>query len=244
MIVFPAIDLLDGKAVRLAQGRLDAVTVYNDDPADQARQWAEGGAEWLHVVDLDGAVTGEPANLGHVRAIVEAVGVPVQVGGGVRSTETIRRLLDAGVRRVILGTKLVTEPEFVSEAVAELGGEAVVAGIDARDGRVAIEGWRQGTGVGVLEIVDELELLGVRRLAYTDIALDGMQTGPNYGAYKVLEARVDLPIIASGGVASLDDIRDLQGIGPGIEGVIVGRALYEGNFTLPEAIAAARGREA
>lgn len=238
MIVFPAIDLLDGKVVRLRQGMLDAVTVYNDSPADQARRWAADGAEWIHVVDLDGAVTGKPMNAEHIEAIVEAVpGVHIEVGGGIRTMETLERLADTGVERMVLGTTLITEPEFVAEACQRF--EGIVAGIDARDGKVAIEGWRQGTAYGVLELVRDLEVLGVRRVAYTDIGVDGTQHGVNYGAYAALSRQVDIPIIASGGVASLDDIRDLARIRPRVEGVIVGRALYENVFTLPEALAAA-----
>lgn len=240
MIVLPAIDLLDGKVVRLYQGRLDAVKVYNDDPADQARRWAGGGAEWLHVVDLDGAVLGKPSNIDDVHRIVEAVDIPVQVGGGIRTMETIRGYLEAGVDRVVLGSSLVTHPELVAEACREHP-HRIVAGIDAREGKVAIEGWREGTAFGVLELVRELELLGIERFAYTDIGLDGTQKGVNYGAYRALADRVDIPIIASGGVSSLDDVRDLLSIGPQIEGVIIGTALYEQRFTLPEAIAVARG---
>jgi phosphoribosylformimino-5-aminoimidazole carboxamide ribotide isomerase len=240
MKIFPAIDILDGKAVRLQQGRLDAVTVYNDSPVDQALKWVEGGAEWLHVVDLDGAVLGEPKNIEHIEAIVEAVDIPVQTGGGVRNMETLERLRAAGVSRIVLGTTLVTEPEFVAEACNAFDG--VVAGIDARDGKVAIDGWKQGTEHGVLELVHELELLGVTRVAYTDISRDGMQVGINYGAYRALVDHVSIPVIASGGAASLDDIRDLTEIGPRLEGVIVGRALYENSFTLPQAIVAAGGQ--
>lgn len=237
MKVFPAIDILDGKAVRLRQGRLDAVTVYNEDPVDQARRWADAGADWLHVVDLDGAVLGEPRNIDIIERIVRAVPVPVQTGGGIRTMETLDRLFQAGVERAVLGTTLVTKPDMVSEACAHYPG--IVAGIDARDGKVAIEGWREGTEFGVLELIRELELLGVRRLAYTDIGRDGLQTGVNYGAYQALANQIDLPIIASGGVASLADIEDLLSIGPQVEGVIIGRALYEKAFTLQEAIARA-----
>ncbi|HEY3318379.1 MAG TPA: 1-(5-phosphoribosyl)-5-[(5-phosphoribosylamino)methylideneamino]imidazole-4-carboxamide isomerase [Coriobacteriia bacterium] len=241
MIVFPAIDLLDGKVVRLRQGRLDAVTVYNESPVDQAARWAEQGAEWIHVVDLDGAVLGKPVNLRHIEAIIGAVPeVKVEAGGGIRTMETLERLVEAGVGRAVLGTTLITEPQLVAEA-CERYPEVVVAGIDARDGRVAIEGWRQGTEYGVLELVRDLEVLGVRRLAYTDISLDGMQTGVNYGAYRALANQIDIPVIASGGVATLEDIRDLASIGPRVEGVIVGRALYENAFTLAEALEAARG---
>ena len=240
MIIFPAIDILDGKAVRLRQGRLDAVTVYNPDPVDQARRWIDQGAEWIHVVDLDGAVLGEPKNIGIVHDIA-ALGVPVQTGGGIRRMQTIDRMFEAGVRRVVLGTALVREPELVADACERYAG--IVAGVDARDGKVAIDGWREGTDHGVLELIRELELLGVRRLAYTDISKDGMQAGINYGAYRALVSQVDIPIIASGGVSSLDDIRDLTSLGEQLEGVIVGRALYENTLALPDAIRVARGEE-
>lgn len=239
MKIFPAIDILDGRAVRLRQGRLDAVTVYNEDPVDQARIWVEQGAEWLHIVDLDGAVLGVPKNIEIIERIVREVDVPVQTGGGVRTMETVKRLFDVGVTRVVLGTTLVTRPDLVSEACRKYP-EGIVAGIDARDGKVAIEGWREGTEYGVLELVRELEMLGVKRLAYTDIARDGLQVGVNYGAYQALVHQIDMPIIASGGVATLDDVDDLLTIGSQVEGVIVGRALYERSFTLPEAIERAR----
>ncbi len=236
MKIFAAIDILDGKVVRLYQGRLDAVKVYHDDPVEQARIWIDQGAEWLHVVDLDGAVLGEPKNADIIARIVKAIGVPVQTGGGIRSMETLERLFDAGVSRAVLGTALVTHPELVSEACVRYPG--IVAGIDARNGKVAIEGWKQGTERGVLELIRELELLGVNRVAYTDISRDGTQAGINYGAYRALVDWIDIPVIASGGVATLEDIRDLVSIGERIEGVIIGTALYEGNFTLHQAIAA------
>lgn len=240
MNILPAIDILDGRAVRLRQGRLDAVTVYNEDPVEQAKRFIDAGTDWIHVVDLDGAVLGEPRNIEIVHAIAE-LGVSVQTGGGIRTMETIDRMFDAGVKRVVLGTALVKEPMLVSEACAKHPG--IVAGIDARDGKVAIEGWREGTDHGVLELILELEMLGVRRVAYTDISKDGMQTGVNYGAYRALTTQISIPIIASGGVSSLEDIRDLRTLGPQIEGVIVGRALYEGSFTLEEALAAAAGED-
>ncbi len=237
MIIFPAIDILDGKVVRLRQGRLDSVTVYNDDPVDQAKQWAAAGAEWIHVVDLDGAVTGEPVNLPIIERIVDE-GIPVQMGGGIRSMAMLERICNAGVKRAVLGTALITQPSLVAEACERF--EGIVAGVDARDGKVAIQGWREGTEYGVLELIRELEILGVRRLAYTDIARDGLQTGVNYGAYRALASQIDIPIIASGGVCSLDDIIDLLTIGPQVEGVIIGRSLYEGVFTVEDALAAAR----
>lgn len=239
MIVFPAIDILDGKVVRLRQGRLDAVTVYNDDPVDQARRWIDQGAEWLHVVDLDGAVLGEPANLDIVERIA-SLGVPVQFGGGLRSMEVLELVVDAGVKRMVLGTTLITRPVFVAEACDRYG-TAIVAGIDARHGKVAIQGWREGTEYGVLELIRDLELLGVRRMAYTDITKDGMQTGVNYGAYRALVGQTLMPITASGGVTTLDDIRDLYALGPQLEGVIIGRALYEGSLDLADAVRTGRG---
>ncbi|MBN1192793.1 MAG: 1-(5-phosphoribosyl)-5-[(5-phosphoribosylamino)methylideneamino]imidazole-4-carboxamide isomerase [Coriobacteriia bacterium] len=238
MNILPAIDILDGKAVRLRQGRLDAVTVYNNDPVDQARRFMDSGAEWIHVVDLDGAVLGEPKNIDIVRQIAD-LGVTVQTGGGIRTMSTVDRMFDAGVERVVLGTALVKEPQLVAEACEKYTG--IVAGIDARDGRVAVEGWREGTDHGVLELIMELELLGVRRVAYTDISKDGMQCGINYGAYRALTTQISIPIIASGGVSSLDDVHDLRNLGPQIESVIIGRALYEKVFTLEEAIAATGG---
>jgi phosphoribosylformimino-5-aminoimidazole carboxamide ribotide isomerase len=237
MQILPAIDILAGRVVRLKQGRFDEVTLYNEDPVDQAKRWEAAGAEIIHVVDLDGAVTGEPANIASVEAIVAAVGVPVQVGGGIRSERTLERLYEAGVARTVLGTALVSDPEFVKRACARWPG--IVAGIDARDGMVAIEGWKQGTAHAVTDLVSDLGRLGVTRLVYTDIALDGMQTGPNLRAYRALALGTDAAIIASGGVSDIGDIRALSAI-PGVEGVIAGRALYEGTLDLAEAIVVGR----
>lgn len=240
MIIYPAIDILDGRAVRLRQGRLDAVKVYNESPADQAKLWESLGAEWIHVVDLDGAVLGRPQNLTHISDIVRGVSVPIQVGGGIRNMDTLRDLFGAGAERAVLGTTIITEPEFVSDAIAEFG-DRIVAGVDARDGKVAIEGWKKGTEYSVFEIIQELKVLGIGRLAYTDIGLDGTQHGINYGAYRVLADQLDIPVIASGGVSSLEDVRDLAAIGRNLEGVIIGTALYEEKFTLPQAIKIGRG---
>lgn len=236
MIVFPAIDILDGKAVRLRQGRLDAVTVYNDDPVDQAQQFMRAGAEWVHVVDLDGAVVGDPKNIRIVQEIA-ALGLLVQAGGGIRSMGTIDRMFAAGVKRVVLGTSVVKDPELVREACRIY--PDIVAAVDARDGKVAIEGWAEGTDRNAAEVVLELQSLGAKRVAYTDITRDGMQVGLNFGAYRALTTHVTIPIIASGGVCSLADIRELATLGSQIEGVIIGRALYEGAFTLEEALLAA-----
>ncbi len=238
VLILPAIDILAGRVVRLRQGSFDEVTVYNNDPVDQARRWADAGAEVIHVVDLDGAVTGEPVNFASIAAIVAAVHVPVQVGGGIRSERTLERLFDAGVARAVLGTALILDPDFVKRACARWPG--IVAGVDARAGRVAIEGWKQGTERDVADVVAELGSLGVTRVVYTDIALDGMQSGPNLKAYEELSLTTEAAIIASGGVSTIADIRALVQV-PGIEGVIVGRALYEHSFDLPRAIAAGRG---
>jgi len=241
VIILPAIDILGGRAVRLAQGDYERVTVYNEDPVAQARSFVEQGAEWIHVVDLDGARDGTPGNIGVVERIVAEVGVPVQIGGGIRTLETMARLADAGASRMVLGTKLATDPEFVRAAVARFG-EAVTAGIDARDGLVAVEGWREGTSTPASELVGELRDLGIRHLVYTDISRDGMQTGVNVDAYEQISETAGFPVIASGGISTLSDIAALAALGPDtVEGAITGRALYEGAFKLKHAIRAARG---
>ncbi|PKQ15658.1 MAG: 1-(5-phosphoribosyl)-5-[(5-phosphoribosylamino)methylideneamino]imidazole-4-carboxamide isomerase [Actinobacteria bacterium HGW-Actinobacteria-7] len=241
MIVFPAIDILDGRAVRLAQGDYERVTVYNEDPVAQAREFAEAGAEWVHVVDLDGARDGVPGNTAVIERIVREIGIPVQTGGGIRTIETMARLSQAGVSRMVLGTKLATDPAFVKEAVARFG-DHVVAGIDARDGLVAVEGWREGTATPAAELVSELRELGISHLVYTDISRDGMQTGVNVDAYEQIAETAGFPVIASGGVSTLDDFAALAALGPDtVEGAITGRALYEGAFRLKHAIRAARG---
>ena len=239
MIVFPAIDILGGRAVRLAQGDYERVTVYNEDPLAQARDFAEQGATWVHVVDLDGARSGEPVNIAIIERIARESGLRVEVGGGIRTLATLARLTDAGASRCVLGTKLATDPEFVRAAVAQAG-EGVVAGIDARDGMVAVEGWREGTLTPADRLVAELSALGVRHLVYTDISRDGMQTGINARAYQHVAEVAGFPVVASGGVSTLDDVRACAALGDGVvEGVITGRAIYEGAFTLPEALAAA-----
>jgi len=243
VIVFPAIDILGGRAVRLAQGDYNRVTVYNEDPVDQARQFVMAGAEWIHVVDLDGARDGVPGNIDVIERIARETGARLEVGGGVRTLETMRRLTDAGVERVVIGTKLVTDPEFVRSAVGCCG-DGVVAGVDARDGMVCVEGWREGTAASAQVLVGELRDLGLRHLVYTDIARDGMQTGINAPAYVGVAVSAGFPVVASGGVSTLDDIRALRRLGSGvIEGVIAGRAIYEGAFTLQEALAVAAGRD-
>lgn len=237
MHIFPAIDILGGRAVRLAQGDYDRVTVYNERPLAQALQFVEQGATYLHVVDLDGARTGKPTNTAYIAEIASHCGVPVEVGGGVRSLEAARELLDAGVARVVLGTKLATDHDFVRAAVAEFGAARLVAGVDARDGMVAVDGWEGTTSIGSAELIGQLAELGLRHLVYTDISRDGMQTGIDSRAYARVAAAAGFPVIVSGGVSTLDDIRAAAALGPeAVEGIICGRALYEGAFTLPEAI--------
>lgn len=241
MIVFPAIDILGGRAVRLAQGRYEAVTVYNEDPVAQARSFAEDGAQWVHVVDLDGARDGVPGNIAVVERIARETGLAVQTGGGIRTLETMRRLADAGAKRMVIGTKLVTGGQFVADAVAEFG-DAVVAGVDARDGEVRIAGWREGTGVPSSDLVAELAGRGIRHLVYTDISRDGMGTGISADVYRAVATQAGFPVVVSGGIATPDDVRAVAALGDSVaEGVIIGRALYEGMIALADALAIARG---
>jgi len=237
--IFPAIDVLDGKAVRLYQGDYNQVTVYNDDVVAQAEQWVTQCAKWLHMVDLDGARSGEPVNIDAIAHVAATFpDLRIQVGGGIRTLETAQRLLDAGVARVILGTALVNNKDLVREMIESFGSERLVAGIDARDGLVAIEGWREGSGVPASELAAELRDLGLRHLVFTDIARDGAQTGIHAQAYETVAETAGFPVIVSGGVTTLDDIVAARKLGPNVvEGVIVGRALYENNFTLTEATA-------
>jgi len=238
MQVFPAIDILGGRAVRLAQGDYDRVTVYNDDALDQALQWAELGAQWIHIVDLDGARTGKPENIGAISSIAREIGVPIEVGGGVRTLKTAAALLDAGVERVVIGTKLATDFDFVHKLVSELGSEHLVAGVDAKDGFVATQGWTDTTRIASDNLVVQLSTLGLSHLVYTDISRDGMQTGIDTELYRRIAAAAGFPVIVSGGVSNLKDFENIKEAGDAVaEGVITGRALYEGAFTLTQALA-------
>jgi len=241
MIIFPAIDIRGGRCVRLTEGRFDLETVFADNPLDMARRWVAEGAEYLHVVDLDGALAGKPVNVGAIAAITRAVDIPVQLGGGIRTLESIAALLNAGVARVILGSVAVKQPELVRQACAKYA-DRIVVGIDARDGQVAVEGWGVSGGVAAEELAKKMAAAGVARIIYTDIARDGTLTGVNVAATCALARAAGIPVIASGGVSSLDDIAAVRAAqADGIEGVIVGKALYTGAVTLPEAIRAARG---
>jgi len=237
VIVYPAIDLKGGQCVRLLKGDMRAATVFNDDPAGQARAFEDQGFRWLHVVDLDGAVAGKTANGSAVEAILRAVAVPVQLGGGIRDAASIERWLERGVRRVILGTAALTNPALVRDACRAFPG-SIAVGIDARGGKVAVEGWAKTSEVLALELAQRFEDCGVAAIVHTDIERDGALAGVNVEATAALAQRLETPVIASGGVASLDDIRALQRHeSDGIEGVICGRALYDGRIEHKAALA-------
>jgi len=238
MDVIPAIDLLAGRCVRLYQGDYARSQVFNDDPVAVARQWAEQGAARLHLVDLDGAKTGQPVNLKTIAAIVQAVNIPVQVGGGVRDRDRVRALLELGVERVILGTIALEQPELVQQLAHELPRQILV-GIDARNGRVATRGWLDTSEVSAVDLAQQVASQGVVGIIYTDIQRDGTLKGPNLAALRELAAAVSVPVIASGGVSSITDLLSLLALEPlGVSGVIVGRALYTGDVSLREALQA------
>lgn len=238
MIVFPAIDLKDGKCVRLRQGDLDQTTVFNTDVAAQARSFEAAGFRWLHVVDLNGAVAGASLNADAVRQILDAVAIPVQLGGGIRDLAAIESWLAAGVSRVILGTAAVRTPALVTGAARNFPGRVAV-GIDARDGMVAVDGWTNDTGVPALELARRYEEAGIAAIIFTDIARDGMLQGVNVSATAELARAISVPVIASGGVSSAEDVRILKQSGAPVAGVIIGRALYDGRISPAEALAAA-----
>ncbi len=235
MNLYPAIDLKDGKCVRLLRGEMSAATVFGEDPAAQARAFEEAGCRWLHLVDLNGAFAGEPVNGAAVEAILAAISVPVQLGGGIRDRATIENWLERGVARVILGTAAVRNPALVREAAHAHPGRIAV-GIDARAGRVAVEGWAETTDMKAEDLARSFEDAGVAAIIYTDIDRDGAMEGPNVEATAALARAVSIPVIASGGVSSLDDLRALKASGAPLDGVISGRALYEGKIDLAEAI--------
>ena len=235
MILYPAIDLKDGHCVRLLKGDMDKATVFGDDPAAQARRFVEAGCEWLHLVDLNGAFAGAPVNADAVEAILKAVDVPVQLGGGIRTLETIEMWLTKGVARVILGTVAVESPELVRDAAALFPGKVAV-GLDARNGKVATRGWAEETDMTVTALAEQLEDVGIAAIIYTDIDRDGAMQGPNVDATEALAGATSIPVIASGGVSSLGDIEALKAAA-GISGVISGRALYDGALDLRDALA-------
>jgi phosphoribosylformimino-5-aminoimidazole carboxamide ribotide isomerase len=236
--LYPAIDLKGGACVRLKRGEMSEATVYADDPAAQARAWQEAGFAWLHVVDLDGAFAGQSRNGEAVRAILGAVTVPVQLGGGIRDMAAIEAWLAAGISRVILGSAAAKDPALTRAACRAFPGR-IVLGLDARDGMVATEGWAETGSLAALDLARAYEDAGAAAIIFTDIARDGMLAGLNLAATEALARAVPIPVIASGGVASVEDVRAVRASGAGIEGVILGRALYDGRLTPAEAIAAA-----
>jgi phosphoribosylformimino-5-aminoimidazole carboxamide ribotide isomerase len=243
MLIIPAIDLRGGRCVRLFQGRPDRETVYSSDPVAVARGWEAQGARWLHVVDLDGAFSGHPQNERVVLEIVEKVGIPVQVGGGIRNPEQVKYYLEHGVARVILGTGAVADPAFLRKVVASFG-ERIVVGVDCRDGRVCVDGWEKTVTRDGLAFLDDLLRQDVRRIVFTDVKRDGTLDGPNLEAIARFAAHTALKVIASGGVSGLEDLRALKRLEHlGVDSVIIGKALYAGTITLAEALRVAGGEE-
>ena len=236
MEVIPAIDLKDGRCVRLFQGDFDQETVFSDDPLAMALSWQEQGGHRLHLVDLDGAVQGKPVHLEVISAIVRGLDIPVQVGGGIRDLASADAWLEAGVDRVVIGTAAVNDPEMVKEVCRKHGGRRVVVSVDAREGLVAVKGWKETSNVTVFDLAHQMAGLGVERLLYTDISRDGALTGPDLETNARLASETGLAVLASGGVATVEHIKEL--VSTGVEGVIVGRALYTGAVSLPEAVAA------
>jgi phosphoribosylformimino-5-aminoimidazole carboxamide ribotide isomerase len=235
MQIIPAIDIKDGRCVRLYQGDFTQTTVYNEDPTAAARRWEQQGARLLHLVDLDGAKVGHPVNTDSILAIVRTVGIPVQLGGGLRTDVSVRAALDLGVARVILGTAAVRDPALVSRLVARHG-EAIVVGVDARDGLVATSGWTESARLHAVDLVAQMAQMGVRRIVYTDIARDGTLTEPNFAATAALVYPGGPAVVASGGVCRIEHLQRLAAAG--VEAAIIGRALYTGDLRLPEALEA------
>ena len=240
MIIYPAIDIRGGRCVRLTEGRFDAETVFADDPAEMALKWAGMGAEFLHLVDLDGALAGEGKNMPVIERILQSVNIPVQLGGGIRNLETIEKLLALGVTRLILGSAAVKNPQLVEEACKKYPGHIAV-GIDAKNGEVAIEGWGKGSGVAATELAKQMAAYGVETIIYTDISRDGMLSGVNVEATAALARACGVPVIASGGVASIEDIRRVKAVeADGVQGCIIGKAIYTGAVDLKAALALAK----
>jgi len=236
MIIIPAIDIKNGRCVRLRQGRKDEETVFSDDPAKMAMRFDEDGAELIHVIDLDGAFKKSPQNLNSIKKIIESVKTGVQVGGGIRDKKTIRMFIDLGAKKVVIGTEAIKNPELVKDACKEFP-DQVVVGVDARNGMVAIEGWTETTKVEALDLAKQFEDCGVAAINFTDIHRDGMQTGPNIKETMIIAQNISIPVVASGGVSTIEDIKNLIELNKfGVTGIITGRALYSGKLNLKEAI--------
>lgn len=237
MVVIPAIDLKDGRCVRLRQGDMAAETVYSDDVVGIARKWQQSGAALIHMVDLNGAVDGEPKNLFQIEAVLKAVTVHIQVGGGIRNIETVRRYLKAGVSRVVLGTSALMDRAFLEQACTEFPRQ-ILLGLDARDGKVAVKGWTAVSETRAIDLLKDVGALAIGAVIYTDIARDGMLNGPNVPALKEVAASSSFPVIASGGISRIEDLLAVRALGPRIEGAIVGKALYDGKLDYQAALAA------
>ena len=234
MQLYPAIDMKNGQCVRLRQGSFNDITIYSDAPEKVAAHWQEKGASFLHLVDLDGALAGYSVNEEVIRRIADTVSIPIEIGGGIRSKEAVERMLDLGVRRVIIGTKAAEHPEFLRDMVRTFGEEAIVAGVDAKDGMVAVEGWEKVSSLTASDLCLTMKEYGVRHIVYTDISRDGMLSGPNVEATRKLTEETGLDIIASGGVSCMEDLKCLHEAG--IRGAIIGKALYENRIDLAEAV--------
>lgn len=236
MIVIPAVDIKNGKCVRLLQGRMEEATIFSDDPAEMAQRWDMDGAAIIHVVDLDGAFAKKPQNLSSIKKIISSVSADIQVGGGIRNTETIRMYIDLGVKRVVIGTEAIRNPDFVINACKQFP-EQIVLGIDAKKGKVAVEGWAETTAISAMEFARRFEGCGLAAVNFTDIQRDGMQTGPNIEQTKFLAESVSTPVVASGGVSTLQDIESIMELETvGVVGVITGRALYSGSLNFKKAV--------
>ncbi len=242
MRLYPAIDIKDGKCVRLKKGLFDEVTVYSDEPWEIAKSFEKAGAKFIHNVDLDGALKGRSVNAEVIKKIVNSVSIPVQLGGGIRTLENIQEVLDLGVYRAIIGTKAVQNPDFIRQAIERFGADRIVVGVDAKNGLVAIEGWEKVSDMTALGMAEAMKEMGVKTIVYTDIAKDGMLSGPNIPQTKLLSDRTGIDIIASGGMSCIQDLENV--CAAGIHGAIMGKALYEGKIDLKEAVARFEGSRA
>jgi phosphoribosylformimino-5-aminoimidazole carboxamide ribotide isomerase len=238
MYIIPAIDLIDGRCVRLIQGNYHRQIVYNDNPVEQAKRFIDDGAKWLHIVDLDGARLGKPVNMKTIEQLTQKTNLKIEVGGGIRNEESIKQLLGLGIERIIIGTKAITEFEWFRKMTQQFVGK-IVLGLDARGSKLSTEGWTKDNPLTVLDFAKEAAKLPIAAIIYTDIAKDGMMAGPNFERTKELADSVNVPVIASGGINTIEDIEKLKALG-GIEAAIIGRALYEGTLTIADAIKAAR----